>query len=430
MANTQYTPTPNPVVPGAAQAPFAGWNWNPQGSHYAVAYSQNESPLIKRDIFNTIVESIPQQFKLMNLLFNQGVEYRPNDETSWFEETWNRIPIIVGIAGAGGGATQEVPTTNTAGIGENAEVVYPDGTHGIVSMVVANTSFTVTAQTGDVLPAVVSGDKLIVQSYVIADGMNYFVGYDRLSLVEYTNFIQYFRRTKRWTRMEQTKHRNLGTTDYMERDKALLMKSIYQDAFATYLNGHKGQYTFTPTGGSGTYYAKSTDGIFPSMVSMGSQNVVSDPTTVAKDFEFLSFNTNYKNVDEPRYVICTDKMWYQLSTIMKDPIRYSPADKSMDLNLDVWHMGTQKFIPIIVELFKEQSYMFEKAWQNRILVVDMAKIKPLCMTGYEPFEFSETTSQNIKGGGREDYSEWSASGMIGTKVETADGHFWIDTIGM
>ena len=428
MPTTNYTPTPNPIVPGTAQAPFAGWNLNPQGSLYGVTYGQNTTALIQRDITAKIVEAIPQQFKLMKLLFNQGVEYTKLKEHTWFEETWNRNSLTA-TAGVGAGSPQVIPMANTAGVSVTNEVVYPDNTHGIVIALTANVSITVQAMTGaGNLPAVANLDKLIVQDVPIADGMNTFMDYERLNLIERTNYTQRFRRNRRYTREEMQAYKNAGTTDYYERDLALMMRTIYQDAYATYVNGVMGEYTFTIPGGAGVYRAMTSNGIFPQLVSGGAQHATSDPSTVIVDFETLANNTNYKNPDEPRFIIGTNKMISRLNSLFKDPIRYSTDDRTRDLGLDVVKMGNMKFVPVITETFKKESYMFPAAFENRLLVLDLANIKPTCMTGFQPFEMQET-KMSIQDGGREDYKEWTIEGMVSCKLANIDGNFWVDGIG-
>ena len=429
MANTQYMPFPTPITPNAAQAPWAGWNWMAQGEQQAAQYGFQTTPLIKRDIFRNIISSVPSQYNLLPLLFNQGIEYTAGKEFTWFEKTWNRIPIYPSNTPAGG-ATQTVTTTSTAGIGDNAKVNYFDGSKGIVQpgSIVPNTSFIVNAMVGDTLPAINAGEYLTVDGYTIADGMNYTVGYDRLNVVEYNNRHEYFQRTKRWTREEIQINKNSGTTDYYDKDIALMMEEIYQDAMATFVNGSKGYFNFTPPGGSGPYWASTTDGFFKQMVHQGAQHMDTDPTNIAKDFEYLAFNTNYQNVGEPRVVLCTDKMWYQLSCINKSPIRYTPQDKTFDMGLDMYMMGTMKFIPMIIPQFEARSYMYEPAFANRIIVMDMNRLKPQCMRGYEPFEFY-TIALSQQDGGREDYTEWMVRGCLGSKLTTAQASFWMDGIG-
>ena len=429
MAQFNYLPTPNPVQPNVAQAPYAGWLQNPMMSPYSQAYGLPETDLLKKAIAHDIYDSIPAQFALMTLLLDRGIEYYADDVFTYMERTWNRVALTVGAAGANAAALQVIPMTNTAGVGINAVVVYPDGTHGMVNTVTTNTSITVQIQTnGGTLPAVVGGDYLTVESYIKADGMNYFVGYDRLQVVERYNYMQMFQRSKRWTRLEMQKYRNSGTTDYMEKDMALQIEEIYQDAFATYLNGSIGEYTFTAPGGAGVYRGKTANGIVQTLLQGGVQTCTSDPTTITSDFQTLAENTNYKNVNEPRFVIGTNKMLSKLDAILKDPIRYETSDRVNDLGLSEYKFGEMKFVKITCELLRANSYMFPASFENMILILDLNAIKPTCMTGYEPFEFY-TTKENLSDGGHQDFSEWVIQGMISTQINNIDGHGIIYTSG-
>ncbi len=429
MAGTIYTPTPSTTQPSVAQAPFAGWVQNPQMSEYSQLYSQTETVHLKKAIAQKIYDAIPAQFSLMRLLLDKPIEYVNDDVFTYSERTWNRV-ALTSTAIVGAAPAQTIPMTSTAGVGLQAIVVYPNGTHGIVTTVTANTSIVVTGKTGSGnLPAVVVGTILVVEGFIKADGTNYFVGYDRLSTVERVNYLEMFQRAKRWTRMEMQKYKNSNTTDYMEKDMALLMEEIYQDAFATYINGSKGEYTFTPPGGTGVYRAKACNGIYQTLLVGGAQHCISDPTTIAVDFQTLAENTNYKNVNEPRFVIGTNKLLTKLDAILKDPIRYNTGDRVNDLSLTEYKYGDMRFVKMSVELFRRSSFMFPAEFENKLLVLDLAAIKAVCMTGYEPFEFN-ITKQSPSEGGYNDYTEWSVSGMISTQINNIDGAFYIDTIGM
>ena len=428
MANFNYMPTPNNPQPGVSQAPYAGWLQNPQMSPYSQAYGLAETDLLKKAIAHDIYDSIPAQFALMTLLLDRGVEYYPDDVFTYMERTWNRVALTVTTVAAAA-TPQTIGMTNTAGVGLNAIVVYPDGTHGIVTTVTTNTSIVVTAMTGaGNLPAVAIGDYLTVESYEKADGMNYFVGYDRLQVVERYNYMQMFQRSKRWTRLEMQKYRNSGTTDYMEKDMALLMEEIYQDAFATYLGGSIGEYQFTAPGGTGVYRGKAANGIVQTLLNGGVQTVTSNPTTIAVDFQTIAENTNYKNVNEPRFIIGTNKMLSKLDAILKDPIRYETSDRVNDLGLTEYKFGEMKFVKITCELLRANSYMFPASFENMLLILDLNAIKPTCMTGYEPFEFY-TTRQSLADGGYQDWEEWTVQGMISTQVNNIDGNAIIYGLG-
>ena len=428
MSQFNYIPTPNPTQVGAAQAPYAGWLQNPMASPYSQANGLPETDLLKKAIARDIYDNIPAQFALMTLLLDRGVEYYADDVFTYMERTWNRVGLTV-TTGTGAANPQTVTMTNTAGVGLNAVVVYPDGTHGMVTAVNTNVSIVVASQTNaGNLPAVVTGDYLTVESYVKADGMNYFVGYDRLQVVERYNYMQMFQRSKRWTRLEMQKYRNSGTTDYMQKDMALQIEEIYQDAFSTYLDGSIGEYTFTAPGGAGTYRGKAANGIVQTLLQGGVQTCTSDPTTIASDFQTLAENTNYKNVNEPRFVIGTNKMLSKLDAVLKDPILYSPNDIVNDLGLNEYKFGEMKFVKITCELLRANSFMFPAYFEDMILILDLNAIKPCCMTGYEPFEFY-TTKENLSDGGHLDYSEWVIQGMISTQVNNVDGHAIIYTNG-
>jgi hypothetical protein len=189
-----------------------------------------------------------------------------------------------------------------------------------------------------------------------------------------------------------------------------------------------GEYTFTLPGGAGTYRVMTSNGIVPQLISGGAQHCTSDPSTIIVDFETLANNTNYKNPDEPRFIIGTNKMISRLSSLFKDPIRYAPNDKVRDLNLDVYKVGNMKFVPVVTETFKKESYMFPASFENLLLMLDLANITPTCMTGFQPFEMHET-KQSIQEGGQNDFKEWTIEGMVSCKLANIDGNALIQGIG-
>ncbi len=433
MANTNFTPTPSQVQPSAGQAPNGSWLLNPQGSPYAGQYNYNQSLLIKREIQKAIYDAIPAQFKVMRLLLARPMIYKSDDVFTYLERTWHRTALKAS-AGVGGGATQSIVLTagGTSNVSINDEIVYPDNTHGIVTSVVPATStITVAAQTGEVLPAVSAGDLFVIQDAVIADGLNFFSNYSRMTFVERTNYIQLFRRNKRWTRMEIQKHKNAGNTDYYEKDMNELMEIIYNDAFATFINGKKGEFSITVPGTSTSAgRAKTADGIFPMLQRAGVQHASSSPSTLVSDFKQLAFSTNYKNPDNPRFIIGTNKVLHELSKAWKDPIRYAPNDTIAALDLEMYKFGSMKYVPMSCELFRQVSYLFPADFENRLLVLDLEAINPVCMQGYEAFEMETTDVNNVKNGGYNDFIDWTVQGMISCQVNNPDGHFYIDVTSL
>lgn len=435
MASTSFVATPSVADPAATQSLFPDWLLNPIGSEYAAQYNRDTTLHLQRAIFENIVDDIPAQFGMFKILFQKQPEYVADDVFTWTERLWPR-PTLRATAGVAGGATQVITlaTNNVAVV--NDTIVYPDNTHGIITAVnnALNTITVATYNGAANLPAVVANDVFIIESASIADGMDSFVHFDRMTTINYTNYIGRGQRNKRWTTMTAQKYKNNGTTNYFEKDAREMMELAMQDMFATFINGQKGEKNITVPAGTGltagTFVAKSSWGIFPFMQQNGAMHATSSPATLEADFKQLAFNSNYKNVNAPRFILGTDRALHAMSTFMKDPIRYTPSDKAYDMDLDVYKIGTMRFIPMVIPLFEARSFMFPAAFENRLLVLDLDSIMPICMQGFEPMMVRNTGNLHKSKGGYNDYIDYFIEYMVSMKMENVDGNFWIDLINI
>lgn len=424
-----YLPTPNPIVPGSGQAPYANHTTNPQGSPYAAAYGYVSTEQLRRDLAMKIFDATPKAFEAMKTILNKPVEFQNDDVFTFQEHGIGRTPIKVKTNFAGGANTGSIICVKGAASVStmNKVLQLPSGAKCIVTGVTENAAddtIAVKAQTGALLPAVLADTIIPIQMGLIADGMNISMHYDRLDTISRTNYIQLFQRDRRWTRMEMQKYANSGTTDLFDKDKQYQTKLIFQDAFISMFVGKKGEFTITLPGGA-TTVAKTTDGIFTSMVDAGSWHVNTSDATLQTDFEQGAFATYYMNPGSVRYIYATSENLYKLSKVFKeDGIQYTPNDTIADLNLKEYRIGQQRFVPVPVEVFREPS-MFPAEWTKRILVVDSDSISPTCMKGYMPFELGET-SEKGKDGSIADYKEWWIQAMLGMKMYNPLGSFYLD----
>lgn len=435
MASISFNATPNVANPAATQSLFPDWLVNPIGSEYAAQYGRDTTLHLQRAIFSNIVDAIPAQFSVFKLLFQKPYEYVADDVFTWTERLFPR-PLLRANAGVAGGATQNIVLTTNNVVVVNDVIVYPDNTHGIVTAVNnATNTITVAPFNGAAnLPAVNANDLFVIESASIADGMDSFVHFDRMTTVNYTNYIGRGQRNRRWTTMTAQKYKNNGTTNYFEKDAKELMELAMQDMFARFINGQKGEHNITVPAGAGltagTFIAKSNWGIFPFMQQNGAMRATSSPATLEADFKQLAFNSNYKNVNVPRFILGTDRALHAMSSFMKDPVRYTPSDKAYDLDLDVYKIGTMRFIPMVIPMFEARSFMFPAAFENRLLVLDLDSITPVCMRGFEPMMIRNTGSQHKSNGGYNDFIDYFIEYMISMKMENVDGNFYIDLINI
>jgi len=434
--NTAFVATPNQVNPAATQALFPNWLANPIGSEYASNMGYDQTIHLKRSVNEMIVQNFPAQYNIFRIIFSKSVVYKPMDEWTWTEQNWPR-PALVSTGIVGGGATQAVVVQagQASHVVINDQIFYPDDTVGIVTSVVAATStVNIACMTGGALTALVALDVLIPGSPIITDGMNTAVHFDRMVTTEFTNYIMMGQRNNRWTTMTALKYKNSGQTDLFEKDMKMKQDLAYQDVFQQFFNGQKGNVAVTVPAGAGltggTYQAKLSWGIYPFMSANGAQHATTTLLTIEADFRALAFNTNYKNVNVPRFVLGTDKALSALDMTLKNPIRYSPNDAIYNMGLKEYEVGTMRFVKMVCPLFESRSHLFPPNWENRILVLDLDTIDPVCMKGYQMFEHGNTSAQYKGNGGANDFIDYWIQYMVSMQMTNVDSSFWMDVTGI
>lgn len=426
-----YVAVPNPAQPTLVQSPSSR-TLNPIGSEYASQFSLDSTDLLKRAISETIFDAAPAKYKTLRLLFEKPVKYVKDDVFTYMEKTFGRTALRDSGAGAAGGASVTVNLTAGGGknITPNKIVVYPNNRKAVVQAV-STDALTLIPLNGQAnLPALAAGAYLSVQGSVIADGMNVLVHYDRMSKIERYNYIQLMERDKRWTRMEIQKFKNNGTTNYFDLDKKEQLDLLLQDMFITLWNGERGEANVRIPGTSNDYKAKTAGGIFPLMVAAGCANSSGVTEATLKEvFEALAFQTDYKSEGGVRFIFAQNALLYALSKVWKEAgVRYTPSDRIADLNLYEYKIGDMRFIPVQVELFKEVA-CFPADFKNRIFVLDLDTIQPVCMVGYQPIETGETNPKGV-GGSINDFKEWWIQGMLSLQFNNPLSSFYIDTTGI
>lgn len=434
--STAYVATPNPVNPAATQALFPNWLANPIGSEYAANYSHDQTIHLKRAVNDTIVQNFPAQYNIFRIIFSKPVIYKPLDEWTWTEQNWPRAALVsTGIVGAGATQAVVVQAGQVSHVVAGDLLFYPDDTTGIVTSVVPATStINVAAPTGSSLSALAANDVLVAGPPVIADGMNTALHFDRIVTTQFTNYIMMGQRNNRWTTMTAKKYKNSGQTDLFEKDLKMKQDLAYQDVFQQFFNGQKGEVSIPVPAGTGltggTYRAKLSWGIFPFMQANGAQHTTTTLSTIEADFRTLAFNTNYKNVNVPRFILGTDKALSALDMVLKNPMRYRPDDEIYKMNLKEYEVGTMRFVKMVCPLFENRANLFPRVWENRILVLDIDTIDPVCMEGYQMFEQGNTSAQYKGNGGPNDWIDYWIQYMVSMQMTNVDSSFYMDIIGI
>jgi hypothetical protein len=422
MSLTTYTP-------GTQNAPFGLPNTNPQSSQYGQEsiYSPTEEILISKEIKKTIFDAAPEQYNALKLVFDKSFEEVGSDEFEFLEHTFGRqaLEVQVGAAAQAAvvGAVQTQTITLTAAsasqLAENLIITYPDNTKGIIRNI-AGAVITVESYSNQGLPLVAVGDLFSIHGTIDADGRDVFDNYSRLDVVTRYNYIQLFGRAARWDRVELIKHQNMGTTDYLVKDKKERMRQLRTDLFVSFFNGTRGEVRLND--GS---IAKAMGGVFPTMQAAGSMTANPTVANLKAAFELLAFATNHKKEGATRFIYGTAAMLHEIVKIFKEPgLRYAQNDTIANLNLFEYRFGGMVFVPVTCELFKEVS-CFPKDWARRILVLDQEAITPIKLRGLPAMETWETPDPG-QYGSKNRFKEWWMGANLSTRFDNPIGSFWID----
>jgi len=423
MSNINY-------IPGQGNAPFGNLNTNPQGSFYGAEseYSPAETDLIRKAIYGKIFDAAPAQFNSLKVAFSKDFEDVLSDEHEYKENTFGRSAIVaagnVGAQAASPGThqTQTIPLTapSLQRVTRDLIIIYPDGTHGVITQVSGNNA-TVNSLTNAGLPAVATGDTFAIQSTIRADGMDYISNYERLDVVTRYNYVQFFMRAQRWTPIEMQKYINLGTTDYLERDKEQKMKQLRIDIFNSFWNGQRGEYTI-----SNGYVAKAMGGIYPLMVQAGAANPTTTVAGLQSTFEATAFQTNFKTEGGVRFIYGTDEILNEFSKIYKQPgLRYQPDNELANLNLKYIELGTMKFVLVPCELWREES-CFTSDWARRVIVLDQETVQPVKMKGFPAMDMGETN--DMSKGEYRDWTDFWVKAQFSIRFNNPPGSFIINIL--
>jgi hypothetical protein len=440
-SRSMVVPTPNPVAPtlgpSSGQPNYGQAGMQPTGAETG----SDQTSLLKRAIEAKIYDSTPKKYAFLRLLMDKAVKYYGNDVFTYMEKTFAKSALKIednaGLTGSPATTGYVIVTTGSINnISLNKIVAIPNSgvtggeTKAMVTAVNTGTRRIDLAAISGNLPSTsqcANNSYMSVVSTVIADGMNFFMNYDRMSKIERYNFIQIMQRDKRWTRKDIQKFQNLGTTDYYDLDKKEQLDLVLLDMFGSFWNGQRGEVTVTAPGG--TYKALTMNGIFPTMVAAGCATASGVTKSTLQDaFETYAFQTDYKSEGGTRYIFAQNAILYELSKAYKESgIRYTPSERTADLNLSSFKLGDMTFVPVATELFKDVS-CFPATWQHRLFVLDLDTIQPVCMTGYQTIEMGETL--NKQRGTTFDYLEWWVQGMLSLQMNNPLSSYYLDTTGI
>lgn len=355
-------------------AKFNNANLNSVGSEYASLYGHDVSLLVQKLTNRAIFDAAPQQFMDLKLLNMVGPEQVNSDEFFYQEMGYQREPLIASGSAAAVSfpTTQAIPVTSVENISTNTIISYPNGQKGNVVFVDGSTlTITVAPYNGDTLPAVAADDILANVSTVDHDGSEGFAQYFRASTIERNNYVQLFNKAIRYSEVELHKLKNMGTTsNFLEMERNAMFNQHRIDISNAFWVGQKGEIATQ----NGTV-AKTTGGVFSSMLEAGSPNALATASTLVDAFEDMVLSSEYGDYGQARMAFMTPRMHRMLSLAYKEELtRYQPNDEVALLNLKEINLGSSRIVLVPYKRF-EDTASFGNSFKDRIAILDMKNIK-------------------------------------------------------
>jgi len=359
---------------------FSNANLNSVGSEYASKYGHDLSTLVQKMTNKVIFDAAPQQFLDLAFLNQQEVETSMSDEFFYQEMGYQREPITITAAAAAVShpATQTLAVSSIEFVATNMIVAFPDNTKGIITDVDSSAlTITVAPYVNKSLPAVAIGDTLANISTVDHDGSEGFAQYFRASTIERSNYIQLFNRAIRYGEVELWKMRNAGTTNnFLSMEKNKMFEQHRIDISNAFWNGAKGEVKTA----NGTP-AKTTGGVYQSMLDAGSPKFKATAATLVDAFEDAVLSSEYGEYGAVRMAYLTPALHRALSLKYKDEhTRYEPQNDMALLNLKEINIGSSRIVLCPHKRF-EDAASFPKEFASRIMLLDMKNMKRTQMWG-------------------------------------------------
>lgn len=353
---------------------FNNQNYNSVGSEYAALYGHDISLLVQKLTNRAIFDAAPQQFMDLKLLNMVAAEQVNSDEFFYQEMGYQREPLVATAASAtvSWPTTQTISVTSTDNISTNTIISYPNGQKGsVVSVDTSLLTITVSPYNGDTLPAVTADDVLANVSSVDHDGSDGFAQYFRASTIERNNYIQLFNKAIRYSEVELHKLKTLGTTaNFLEMERNAMFNQHRIDLSNAFWTGQKGE-IITADGTP----AKTTGGVFSSMLEAGSPNALATNASLVDAFEDMVLSSEYGDYGQARMAFMTPRVHRALSLAYKEELtRYAPNDDIALLNLKEVNLGSSRIVLVPFKRFEDKA-SFPGSFENRIVILDMKNIK-------------------------------------------------------
>lgn len=386
---------------------FGNQNMNPQGSQYAANYNHEEQILLEKATNRLIFDSAPQQFYDLTLLNRMGALPSDSDEFFFQEMGDQRAPVVVTAASSAATYpnTATIQVSSLDQVATDVLIGTPDNARGtIVDVIAGSNTIVVKPANGETIEALSVDDELNIFGPIEADGVQEFAAHFRARTTERHNFIQLFNRAIQYGEVELFKLRNRGaTSNFLSMERQQMFRQFRIDISNAFWNGKKGEVMLK----SGKL-AKTTGGIYNSMIEAGSPIVNAPLASIPDALEQLALDTEYGEYGATRFFFGSNQMILKISKAYKDAkTRYRPKDKEADLGLQMINIGSTNIVLVPYARFR-QTASFPVSWQTQGFLLDMKNIRMRQMWNER---MGETTDDRAHGQRKRYMETWIDANM-------------------
>lgn len=413
-------------VYSAPNTAFSNENLNALGSNYASLNGKDTNKLIRRITENTLFDASPSQFFDLKMLGMVKTSESPSDEFFYQEQEYQRHPLVVAVAASGVSSptAQVVTLLNTDYVHLDQIVTYPNNSKGTVTNIDKGANqITVTPLNGQTLPSLGIGEVLANHSPVEADAMDGFTAYFRMQTVERYNYIQLMHIASRFGRVEMKKYQNAGAIqDYLSQHRMAMAQQMRINYSNVLWNGDRAEATL-----ANGQKAKTTGGIFPTMVSAGSPNASTTTSTLRDAFHQVVDQTHYGNYGQTKMCFMDNELVRILSEQYKgtganELIRYKVDDTNVMLPLTAINIGSVNAVLVPFKRFSDGA-SFPASFKNRIFIVDPDNLERKWI-----IPENSGTIEGREAGNARSYVEEFIEGSMGLKFNNPKSFGYVDVI--
>lgn len=397
---------------------------NARGALYAQLFNHAQNDVLQRAVEKIIYDTAPKQFFDLKMLFDKTPEYWNTDEFEYYELPYDRFPLQVNGSAAAVSypQVQVVPVASTDDAFLDMAVIYPGGNNmGTITAINPGVSVTVTPQTNDTLPAVVSGDLLAYATPVEADAATQVRSSYRMKTQRQDNFIQLLSSSITYGMLELQKFQSQNYLDnWLQTEYDRMINHFRVSISNTMWYSKRGEYTLS----DGTP-AKSTEGIYQSLVNRQGPVISTPLSSLQYAVRDAALNTEFGNYGDTKYLFGTNRRLLSLSEQLKtQPTRYVPNDEIAKLDLKKIDIGSTEIVFVPMKRFEDDA-SFPREFRDFMFLINPELIVPMKIRNWSAT--GEYINRRNGGGTNNSLTRWIQD-SIGFKINLAQGNALIKIV--